>query len=69
MKVLKEMGATERPWFDFTTWALIYGGLLSIIGALALGGDDAALATGLGMGGGLATAIGALMVYIRSRMS
>ncbi len=56
-----------RPWFDAITWVLIYGGLLSLVFAFALSDADGALAAWLATGGGLATAVGALMVYIRSR--
>jgi hypothetical protein len=56
-----------RPWFDAITWVLIFGGLLSLVFSFALGEGDGEIAAWLATGGGLATAIGALMVYIRSR--
>jgi hypothetical protein len=54
-------------WFNTLTWVCIYGGLLCIVFSLALSESDAELAVGLASAGSLATALGVLMIYIRSR--
>jgi hypothetical protein len=56
-------------------WVLIYGGLLTLITGYALGlsyksgaGAGWTTANTLTLLGGLATALGVLLIYIRSRM-
>ena len=56
-----------RPWFDAITWILIYGGLLALVFSFVLLGSNDLVAAWLGTGGSLATAVGVLMIYIRSR--
>jgi hypothetical protein len=57
------------------TWVLIYGGLLALITGYAIGQmipasaqDGWRTADTLMLSGSLATALGALLIYIRSRM-
>ena len=49
-------------------WVCIYGGLLVLITGITAGRTDATLGWTLGSAGSLATAIGAALIYIRSRM-
>jgi hypothetical protein len=52
---------------DIIIWICIYGGLLSIVAGLALAGVSSSLAWTLGAGGSLATVLGIVLIYIRSR--
>ena len=53
-------------------WVLIYGGLLTLVLGLATGRSDAALgwslALGGGLGGGLAAAVGVVLIAVRARL-
>ncbi len=53
---------------DKLIWVLIYGGLLGIGLGLAVRRSDDALGWGLVLGGAVVAAIGALLVWVRSRM-
>jgi cyanate permease len=52
---------------DILIWVCIYGGLLSIVCGFAL--DDVSETTAwiLGIGGSLVTALGVILIYIRSK--
>jgi hypothetical protein len=52
---------------DVVIWVCIYGGLLSVVGALVTAGADEELAFWLGGVGSLVTALGCILIYIRSR--
>ena len=52
---------------DILIWVCLYGGLLTIAASLALGESDGELAAWLALGGSLATALGIVLIYIRSR--
>lgn len=52
---------------DVVIWVSIYGGLLSIVGAVATAGANEELAFWLGGIGSLVTALGCILIYIRSR--
>jgi hypothetical protein len=52
---------------DLLIWVCIYGGLLSIVGAFAITDVAPELAPWLGGSGSLATALGIVLIYIRSR--
>jgi hypothetical protein len=52
---------------DILIWICVYGGLLSIVFGMALGSAEPELAWSLGIGGSLATALGIVLIYIRSR--
>jgi RsiW-degrading membrane proteinase PrsW (M82 family) len=52
---------------DILIWACIYGGLLSIVAALVLNTISPTLAWWLGGAGSLATAVGIVLIYIRSK--
>ena len=56
--------STVETW----VWVLLYGGLLVLSLSVFVARADAAFGWGLGIGGTLATALGALLVYLRSRM-
>lgn len=56
----------EGP-IDILIWICIYGGLLSIVISLALIEASSTLAVSLGTGGSLVTALGIVLIYIRSR--
>jgi hypothetical protein len=53
---------------DVAVWVCIFGGLLSIVGALAIAGVEPDIAGWLGGAGSLATAVGVVLIYIRSRV-
>jgi hypothetical protein len=52
---------------DILIWVCIYGGLLSVVASLVLSSISPALAWILGIGGSLVTALGIILIYIRSR--
>ena len=49
-------------------WVLIYGGLLTLVLGLATGRSDAALGWSLVLGGGLAAAVGVVLIAVRARL-
>ena len=49
-------------------WVLIYGGLLTLVLGLATGRSDAALGWSLARGGGLAAAVGVVLIAVRARL-
>lgn len=49
-------------------WVLIYGGLLTLVLGLATEGSDAALGWSLALGGGLAAAVGVVLIAVRARL-
>ena len=49
-------------------WVLIYGGLLSLVLGLSVQRTDDAIGWSLVVAGGVVTAIGFLLIYVRSRM-
>jgi len=53
---------------DVLVWVLVYGGLILLGLGFALAGRDGALAWGIGTGGVVCTLLGALLVWVRSRM-
>ena len=54
---------------DILIWALLYGGLLSVGLGLAVSRSDAALGWGVVTAGGIVAAVGAALVYVRSKMT
>jgi hypothetical protein len=50
------------------TWVLIYGGLLMVGLALALRGTSETLAWAIGLAGAIETAVGVVLIWVRSRM-
>jgi hypothetical protein len=74
IKDIKIPATKMQSRIQIATWVLIYGGLLTLITGYALG-QMAPGALGvwrtadtLMLSGSLATAVGALLIYIRSRM-
>ena len=53
---------------DVLIWTLIYAGLLTMVLGIALIGYEAALAWSLIAAGGAVTAVGGLLIYLRSRL-
>ena len=49
-------------------WVLTYGGLLTLVLGLATGRSDAALGWSLALGGGLAAAVGVVLIAVRARL-
>ena len=49
-------------------WALIYSGLLSLITGYTAAQSDTDLGLKICVAGSLATAVGVLLIYLRSRM-
>lgn len=54
---------------DKLIWTLVYGGLLVVGLGLSVQRGDDALGWTLVMGGGLASAVGVVLVYVRSRLN
>jgi len=54
---------------DTLIWVLVYGGLLGVGLGLSIGRSDETLGWTVVTGGGVTAAVGALLVYVRSRMS
>jgi hypothetical protein len=54
---------------DVLIWVLIYGGMLSASLGLALGRDGAAFGWAIVVGGAAAALAGAVLIWVRSRMS
>ena len=54
---------------DWIIWILIYGGLLGASLGVALGRNGAAFGWGLVAAGGVAATAGAILIWVRSRMS
>jgi hypothetical protein len=50
-------------------WALIYGGLLTLVLGLSVQRTDEVLGWLLVAGGGIVAAIGFVLIYVRSRMT
>jgi hypothetical protein len=75
IKEVKLPATKAQSRVQTAVWVLIYGGLLTLITGYTLGQTDKSSA---GMGwttsntlmllGGLATALGVLLIYVRSRM-
>ncbi|HEY1393112.1 MAG TPA: hypothetical protein VFV25_07030 [Methylibium sp.] len=53
---------------DVWVWVLIYGGLLAVSLGVFVARQDEALGTFFGLGGGIASAIGLVLIYVRSRI-
>lgn len=49
-------------------WALIYGGLLTLVLGLATARTDAALGWSLGAAGGVLAAVGVVLIGVRARL-
>ena len=56
--------STVETW----VWVLLYGGLLVLSLGVFVGRADAAFGWGLAIAGLLASALGVLLIYLRSRM-
>ena len=57
----------STPTLEKLTWVLIYGGLFAACLGLFVQAQDAGFGLAMMAGGVLATAIGALLVWLRSR--
>ena len=55
--------ATLEKWI----WILIYGGLFMIIIGIATGRSEEAIGWSLAVPGGVLTAVGVVLIYVRSR--
>jgi len=55
--------ATLEKWI----WILIYGGLFMIIIGVATGRSEEVLGWSLAVPGGVLTAVGVVLIYVRSR--
>ncbi len=55
-------------WIERLIWTLIYGGMFTAVIGLATRSRDGAAGWALIVAGGLIAAIGAVLVWVRSRM-
>jgi len=55
-------------WIERLVWILVYGGLFFILVGVLTGREDEALGLALTLAGGAAVAIGALLIWVRSRV-
>ena len=58
----------KRHWIENLTWVLIYGGLLTMVLGIATGRSDPSTGWAIAVPGGLAAAVGFVLIYVRSRM-
>lgn len=49
-------------------WILIYGGLFAVILGIAIGRAEPAIGWSMAVPGALATAVGVVLIYVRSRL-
>lgn len=49
-------------------WVLIYGGLLTLVLGLSVQRTDDAIGWSMVLGGALVTALGGVLIYVRSRL-
>ena len=54
---------------EVLVWVLLYGGLILIALGLSIARSETALGWGVVTAGGMASAAGAVLIYVRSRMS
>lgn len=54
--------------FHGLIWVLIYGGLLTLVFGLFVEVPDSATGELMVLGGGIAAALGVLLIYLRSRI-
>lgn len=54
---------------DVLIWVFLYGGLLIVGCGLSVSRSDASLGFAMVTGGGVAGALGAVLIYVRSRMN
>jgi formate hydrogenlyase subunit 3/multisubunit Na+/H+ antiporter MnhD subunit len=54
--------------FHGLIWVLIYGGLLTLVFGLFVEGIDDATGELMVLGGGIAAALGVVLIYLRSRI-
>jgi hypothetical protein len=60
--------ARALAWLERLVWTLIYGGLFAVVLGLAVGQASRATAWSLVVAGALATAVGIVLVWVRSRL-
>ena len=56
--------ARQEKWI----WILIYGGLFAVILGIAVGRTDAATGWTMAVPGAVATVVGIVLIYVRSRL-
>lgn len=66
-KDIKLQSDQAQRRIEKAAWTCIYGGLLVLITGISAAHSHAALGWKLGIAGSLATAIGVILIYIRSR--
>ena len=68
MPAIADNKSTKRHWIENLTWVLIYGGLLLLVLGIATGRTDEATGWAIATPGGIAAAVGVVLIYVRSRM-
>jgi len=58
----------QLDWLHRVIWILIYGGLLVLITGIALQRSDPVLGEPIAWGGAVLVAVGAALIYLRSRL-
>jgi len=73
MGFFKEAGSTTPSKtiarLQLLIWALIYGGLLTLVLGLSVQRMDDALGWSMLVGGGVVAALGFALIYVRSRLT
>lgn len=59
----------KSSMLDALIWVFLYGGLLVVGWGLSVSRSEASLGFTMVTGGGVAAALGALLIYVRSRMN
>ncbi|MBS0343538.1 MAG: hypothetical protein JSS56_23790 [Proteobacteria bacterium] len=62
------MAAKPYAKLEGWIWVLIYGGLLLVVLGIVTGRESAALGWSLAVPGAVVAAVGAVLVYVRSRL-
>ncbi|HEY8358525.1 MAG TPA: hypothetical protein VIL30_13790 [Ramlibacter sp.] len=65
---MKTATAQALARLEAWTWALIFGGLFSVVLGLATRREDQAIAWVLMLVGAVATAVGVVLIFVRARM-
>ncbi|CAA9397177.1 MAG: hypothetical protein AVDCRST_MAG51-678 [uncultured Ramlibacter sp.] len=60
--------ARQLAWLERAVWTLIYGGLFGVVLGIATGGAHLVAGWSLGVLGAIATVVGIVLIWVRSRL-